>query len=70
MLKPLLLDQTVLAGLGNIYVDEALFLAGLHPLARPADLDEAQLRELLKRAKQVLRLAIRHGGTTFINFSR
>ena len=67
-LKALLLDQGIAAGLGNIYADEALFLAGLHPLARPTDLEAAQLRELLRRAKQVLRLAIRHGGTTFINF--
>lgn len=68
-LKALLLDQGIAAGLGNIYVDEALFLAGLHPLARPVDLTEAQLQDLLRRAKQVLRLAIKHGGTTFLNFT-
>ncbi|RKZ12079.1 DNA-formamidopyrimidine glycosylase, partial [bacterium] len=68
-IKAVLLDQGVAAGLGNIYVDESLFLARVHPRARPCDLDEAQLREVLKRAKQVLRLAIRHGGTTFMNFA-
>jgi len=56
-------------GLGNIYVDECLFMARVHPLARPRDLDDATLREVLKRAKQVLRLAIKHGGTTFMNFT-
>ena len=66
--KSVLLDQGVAAGLGNIYADEALFLAGVHPLARPRDLDETVLREVLRRAKQVLRLAIRHGGTTFLDF--
>ncbi len=66
--KSVLLDQGVAAGLGNIYADEALFLAGVHPLARPRDLEEAELREVLRRAKQVLRLAVRHGGTTFLDF--
>ncbi len=66
--KSVLLDQGVAAGLGNIYADEALFLAGVHPLAKPRDLDEPTLREVLRRAKQVLRLAINHGGTTFLDF--
>ncbi len=68
-IKGLLLDQGIASGLGNIYVDESLFLAGIHPLARPADLSEDQLREVWKRAKQVLRLSINHGGTTFLNFT-
>jgi formamidopyrimidine-DNA glycosylase len=66
--KSVLLDQGVAAGLGNIYADESLFLAGVHPLAKPRDLDEPTLREVLRRAKQVLRLAINHGGTTFLDF--
>ncbi len=66
--KSVLLDQGVAAGLGNIYADESLFLARVHPLARPRDLDETELREVLRRAKQVLRLAINHGGTTFLDF--
>ncbi len=68
-LKACLLDQGIAAGLGNIYVDEALFLARVHPLARPVDLDQTALSEVLRRAKQVLRLSIRHGGTTFMNFT-
>ena len=68
-MKAVLLDQGVAAGLGNIYVDEALFRAGVHPLARPCDLDPATLRRVLREAKGVLRLAIRHGGTTFLNFT-
>lgn len=68
-IKACLLDQGIASGLGNIYADECLFLAGVHPLARPRDLDEARLRAVLSRAKQVLRLAIAHGGTTFLNFT-
>jgi formamidopyrimidine-DNA glycosylase len=68
-IKALLLNQGIAAGLGNIYVDESLFLARVHPEARPCDLDEPTLREVLKRGKQVMRLAIKHGGTTFLNFS-
>ncbi len=68
-IKSLLLNQGIAAGLGNIYVDESLFLAGVHPLARPCDLDEEVLRDVLKRGKAVMRLAIDHGGTTFLNFT-
>lgn len=68
-MKALLLDQGIAAGLGNIYVDESLFLAGVHPLARPVDLTEKQLHEVWRRCKQVLRNSIKHGGTTFMNFT-
>lgn len=67
--KAMLLDQGIAAGLGNIYVDETLFLARIHPLARPVDLTEAQLREIWKRSKQVLRNSVDHGGTTFMNYT-
>ena len=68
-IKALLLDQGIAAGLGNIYVDEALFRAGIHPLTPASSLDGDQLRALLRHAKAVLRLAIRHGGTTFLDFT-
>jgi formamidopyrimidine-DNA glycosylase len=66
--KAVLLDQGVAAGLGNIYVDEALFRAGVHPLAVPADSDPATARRIFDAAKGVLRLAIRHGGTTLMDY--
>jgi len=53
---------------GNIYVSEALFRAGVHPRTPAARLDEAALRRLFKAVRAVLRLAIRHGGTTYLNF--
>lgn len=68
-IKALLLNQGIAAGLGNIYVDESLFLAGVHPVTRPCDLDEDTLKDVLKRGKDVMRLAINHGGTTFLNFT-
>ncbi len=68
-IKACLLDQGIASGLGNIYVDESLFLARVNPLAKPCDLGDDDLREVLRRAKQVLRLSIRHGGTTFMNFT-
>ena len=68
-IKALLLDQGIAAGLGNIYVDESLFLAGVHPLARPCDLDRDVLQQVLRQAKIVLRRSIKHGGTTFMNFT-
>lgn len=68
-IKALLLDQGIAAGLGNIYVDESLFLAGVHPLTRPCDLEPERLAEVLRRARQVLKLAVDHGGTTFLNFT-
>lgn len=67
-IKAVLLDQGVAAGVGNIYADEALFRAGIHPRTPAARLDEAALRRLFKAVRAVLRLAIRHGGTTYLNF--
>jgi formamidopyrimidine-DNA glycosylase len=63
-LKPLLLDQSVLAGLGNIYTDEALFHAGLHPAQRSDRLTAAQVVALHGAIRHILRLAIRHHGTS------
>jgi formamidopyrimidine-DNA glycosylase len=68
-IKALLLDQGIAAGLGNIYVDEALFRTRIHPLTTPVALTRTELHEILRSAKAVLRLAIRHGGTTFLNFT-
>ncbi|MBL8879143.1 MAG: DNA-formamidopyrimidine glycosylase [Phycisphaerales bacterium] len=63
-LKPLLLDQTLIAGLGNIYVDESLFRAGLHPLARADRVRAAGVQRLCRAVRAVLREAIRRNGTS------
>ncbi len=65
MLKPLLLNQRFLAGLGNIYVDESLFLAGLHPRRAANTLSEADADCLYEAIQQVLEQALDHHGTTF-----
>jgi formamidopyrimidine-DNA glycosylase len=63
-LKPLLLDQSVIAGLGNIYTDEALFRAGLHPLRRCAGLSRGHIAALHAAIRAVLHEAIRRHGTS------
>jgi formamidopyrimidine-DNA glycosylase len=63
-IKALLLDQGPLAGLGNIYADEALFLAGIHPLTPGGALGVEDSARLLDAVFEVLSGAIEHGGTT------
>jgi formamidopyrimidine-DNA glycosylase len=67
-MKAVLLDQGVAAGIGNIYADETLFRARVHPLAPAASLADPDLRRIFNAARAVMRLAIRHGGTTYLNF--
>ncbi len=66
-LKPLLLDQTFIAGLGNIYVDEALWSARLHPLANSAGLNADQARRLHRAIREALRQGLANSGTTLGN---
>ncbi|HEX6541423.1 MAG TPA: DNA-formamidopyrimidine glycosylase [Ktedonobacterales bacterium] len=64
-IKALLLDQSVVAGLGNIYADEALFRAGIHPLRPAATLTSEEITALHAGIQGALRMGIEHGGTTF-----
>lgn len=66
--KVALLDQRLIAGLGNIYVDESLHTAGIHPLRRCRDLDPAAVRRLNRAIKTTLRGAIRAGGSTLRDY--
>jgi len=63
-LKPLLLDQSFLAGLGNIYTDEALHLARLHPLVIASRLNFEQSSRLLQAIRQVLSEGIQRNGAS------
>lgn len=63
-LKPLLMDQHFLAGLGNIYSDEALHRSKLHPLLQSDQLTEAQSRVLFENIRIVLEEGIRRNGTS------
>jgi formamidopyrimidine-DNA glycosylase len=69
LIKPLLLNQQVVAGLGNIYVDEALHLARVHPLRRADTLKWIEIRRLRVAIVEVLLAAIDGRGTTFSNYT-
>ena len=63
-IKPLLLDQTTVAGLGNIYVDEALWQARIHPERRADTLTATEIRRLHLAIREVLQRAVDNCGTT------
>ncbi|RYG85513.1 DNA-formamidopyrimidine glycosylase, partial [bacterium] len=67
-IKAALLDQRVVAGIGNIYADEALHAAGIHPLAPANELSSEQVERLAKAIKRVLRRAIEAGGSTLRDY--
>ncbi len=63
-LKALLLDQSLIAGLGNIYVDESCYAAGLRPMRRVSTLNNREIKKLAVAIPKILRLSIKHGGTS------
>lgn len=63
-LKALLLDQTFIAGVGNIYADEALFYAGLHPQRGAHSLRDGEIEELHAALQKVLRMGIEREGAS------
>ena len=67
-LKSVLLDQGVIAGLGNIYVDELLFKTSQHPLKPANTLDRAQVKDLALKMKRLLTNAIKAGGSTLRDY--
>ena len=66
--KPTILDQTVIAGLGNIYADEALFLAKIHPERLVSTLTDHEIETLLESAKTVMQRSIDSGGSTMATY--
>lgn len=68
-IKALLLDQRIVSGLGNIYADESLFLAGMYPLT-PGGRAAPHAARLLGAARRVLKRAIESKGTTFRDYRR
>lgn len=64
-IKSVLLDQTVLSGVGNIYADEALWAAGIHPKKRASTLRQSDALTLIRRAAEVMNRALEQGGTSF-----
>lgn len=68
-IKAALLDQSVLAGVGNIYADESLYAAGIHPCSTAAHIDAADVRTLAAAIRRILRRSIRFGGSTLRDYT-
>jgi formamidopyrimidine-DNA glycosylase len=67
-IKSILLDQKKVGGIGNIYADEALFAAGIHPQTKVCDIDPQGLHSLYEAIKEVLIKGIYYGGTSFRDY--
>ena len=67
-IKAAILDQTTIAGVGNIYADESLWMTQLHPATRVRMVDDEQLTALFAHIRQVLQLSIDKGGSTDRNY--
>ena len=68
-IKTALLDQSIMSGLGNIYTDEVLFIANIHPETPAKMVSRPQLEEILKASKKVLDAAMKSGGSTIHSFT-
>ena len=68
-IKTVLLDQSIIVGIGNIYADEILFLSKLNPLIKCCDLNDNDLGNIIKYTKEVLEKAIKLGGTTIRTYT-
>lgn len=69
MIKPALLDQSFIAGIGNIYADESLYLSRIHPARLTSSLSRMKLIELHGHIQRILHKSIRMMGTTVISYS-
>jgi formamidopyrimidine-DNA glycosylase len=67
-IKAVLLDQKVVAGVGNIYADESLFAAGIHPSSIVSAIPKSKQGQLYTNLKMILELSIKKGGTTDKNY--
>lgn len=68
-IKTILLDQSIIVGMGNIYADEVLFLSKINPHKKGYELDKEELNKIIKNAKKVLKEAIKQGGTTIRSYT-
>lgn len=68
-IKTLLLDQSIIVGIGNIYADEILFLSKINPHTKGKDLTENNLKDIIENTKKVLEKAIKEGGTTIRSYT-
>ena len=68
-IKSVLLDQSIIVGIGNIYADEILFLSCINPLKKACDLDDREIANIIKYTRLELEDAIKKGGTTIRSYS-
>ena len=68
-MKTILLDQTIIAGLGNIYVDEVLFAAGINPIKQGVDITMEECDRIREFSKEIILKAIEYGGTTIKSYT-
>jgi formamidopyrimidine-DNA glycosylase len=68
MIKPAILDQSVMAGIGNIYADESLWMAKVHPETRVKNLADKKLEEICLSAGKIMQKSIASGGSTMKNY--
>ncbi len=69
-IKTVLIDQTIISGIGNIYSDEALWMSKIHPERVVKSLKEAELRKLFKSIKEVLKKGIKFSGDSMSDYRR
>ena len=69
-LKPLLLDQGFIAGIGNIYASEILFEAGIHPEKPGYLIMASEFKQIIKSTRKILKQALKYNGTTISDFRR
>ena len=67
-IKELLMDQTIVSGIGNIYADETLFASSIHPLTKGSSLSESDCLALLNNSKAIMQEAIDLGGSTIRSY--
>ena len=67
-IKTVLLDQSIITGIGNIYADEILFASKINPLKQAKDLNKKELENIIKYTKEILNQAIEMGGTTIKSY--
>ena len=68
-IKTVLLDQSIIAGLGNIYADEVLFKSGINPLKKACDINEDEAKKICLSSKEIIEKAIEYKGTTIRSYT-
>lgn len=68
LIKPIILDQSTVSGIGNIYADESLHLARIYPTRLTGDLSPTEIKRLHLAIRAIIALGIEHGGTSFTSY--